>query len=60
MVSKDQKMDLLEKFAYKHYDADKMHGLPVGVQIIGGYRQDEKTLAAMKVVEKALVKHRVI
>jgi Asp-tRNA(Asn)/Glu-tRNA(Gln) amidotransferase A subunit family amidase len=28
--------------------------MPVGVQIVGGYREDEKTLAAMRVVEASL------
>lgn len=48
------KFDLVEKIAYRYYDAASMHGLPVGVQIIGGYREDEKTLAAMKVVDSAI------
>ncbi|KAL9001055.1 MAG: hypothetical protein Q9169_000539 [Polycauliona sp. 2 TL-2023] len=38
--------------AYKHYDAEKMHGLPVGVQVVGQRLQEEKVLAIMeKVVE---------
>jgi Asp-tRNA(Asn)/Glu-tRNA(Gln) amidotransferase A subunit family amidase len=40
--------------AYKHYDAEAMHGLPVGVQVVGGRLEEEKVLAAMKVVEDAL------
>ncbi|KAH8179442.1 amidase domain-containing protein [Sarocladium implicatum] len=40
--------------AYKHYDADAMHGLPVGVQVIGQRLQEEKVLALMKRVEEAL------
>lgn len=52
------KNDLMEKVAYQYYDAEKMHGLPVGIQVIGGYREDEKTLAAMKVVDAALKNHK--
>ena len=42
--------------AYKLYDADAMHGLPVGVQVIGQRLQEEKVLAVMKRVEEALVR----
>ncbi|KAF4975232.1 hypothetical protein FZEAL_7939 [Fusarium zealandicum] len=40
--------------AYKLYDADAMHGLPVGVQVIGRRLEEEKVLAIMKRVEDAL------
>lgn len=40
--------------AYKFYDADAMHGLPVGVQIVGRRLEEEKVLAIMKRVEDAL------
>ncbi|KAG5939890.1 hypothetical protein E4U53_007713 [Claviceps sorghi] len=40
--------------AYKLYDADDMHGLPVGVQIIGRRLEEEKVLALMERVEDAL------
>ena len=40
--------------AYKLYDADEMHGLPVGVQIVGRRLEEEKVLALMKRVEDAL------
>lgn len=36
------------------YDADKMHGLPVGIQVIGQRLEEEKVLALMKRVEEAL------
>jgi amidase len=32
------KNDLVEDIAYQYYDPEKMHGLPVGIQVIGGYR----------------------
>lgn len=31
-----------------------MHGLPLGVQIVGKKMEEEKVLAGMKVVERAL------
>ena len=40
--------------AYKLYDADAMHGLPVGVQVIGRRLEEEKVLACMERVEEAL------
>ncbi|KLO09407.1 amidase signature enzyme [Schizopora paradoxa] len=40
--------------AYKLYDAEKMHGLPVGVQVVGKKLQEEKVLEGMKIVETAL------
>ncbi|KAL9604245.1 MAG: hypothetical protein Q9219_000643 [cf. Caloplaca sp. 3 TL-2023] len=42
------------KGAYKHYDAEKMHGLPVGVQVVGQRLQEEKVLAVMEKVEEYL------
>ncbi|KAH0551569.1 hypothetical protein GP486_007215 [Trichoglossum hirsutum] len=40
--------------AYVHYDADKMHGLPVGVQVVGQRLQEEKVLAVMGRIEEAM------
>jgi Asp-tRNA(Asn)/Glu-tRNA(Gln) amidotransferase A subunit family amidase len=42
------------KGAFKHYDAQKMHGLPVAVQIVGRRLEEEKVLAIMERVESAL------
>ncbi|KAI0372038.1 amidase signature enzyme [Pilatotrama ljubarskyi] len=36
------------------YDADAMHGMPVGVQVVGGRFQEEQVIAGMKLVEHAL------
>ncbi len=36
------------------YDAESMHGMPLAVQIVGRRFEEEKVLAGMKVVEKAL------
>jgi nitrogen regulatory protein PII-like uncharacterized protein len=40
--------------AYKLYDATAMHGLPVGVQVVGQRLEEEKVLAVMKRIEDAL------
>lgn len=42
------------KGAYTHYDADRMHGLPVAIQVVGQRLQEEKVLAIMTRVEEAL------
>ena len=44
----------LEAKQYKLYDADKMHGLPVGVQVVGRRLEEEKVLEGMKIVEGCL------
>ena len=51
-----KKMNGVAKGAYKHYDADKMHGLPVAVQVVGQRLQEEKVLAVMERIEEALEK----
>ncbi|TDL24037.1 amidase signature enzyme [Rickenella mellea] len=49
---------LLEADLYKgktpFYDAVKMQGLPVGVQVVGKSWEDEKVVAMMRVVDNAL------
>ena len=49
-----QSRNAIEKGQYKMYDADKMHGLPVGVQVVGRRLQEEKVLEGLKLVEKLL------
>ena len=44
------------KTAYSVYDAEKMHGLPLGVQIVGRRLEEEKVLEGMQVIETALEK----
>jgi hypothetical protein len=46
----------IEADAYTGYDADDMHGLPVGVQIVGRRLEEEKVLEGMKLVEGLLKK----
>jgi hypothetical protein len=46
----------IEKGAYELYDAEKMDGLPVGVQVIGRRLQEEKVLEGMKIIEGLLRK----
>jgi Asp-tRNA(Asn)/Glu-tRNA(Gln) amidotransferase A subunit family amidase len=52
-----KKLNGVAKGAYKHYDADKMAGLPVAVQVVGRRLEEEKVLAVMERVEDALDKH---
>ena len=49
------KLNGVAKGAYRHYDAEKMHGLPVAVQVVGQRLQEEKVLAIMERIEEALV-----
>ncbi|KAK4158806.1 amidase signature domain-containing protein [Cladorrhinum sp. PSN259] len=49
-----KKLNAVANGAYKHYDAEKMHGLPVGVQVIGRRLEEEKVLAVMQRMEDAL------
>ncbi|KAH7018515.1 amidase [Microdochium trichocladiopsis] len=49
-----KKLNGVAQGAYKLYDAEDMHGLPVGVQIVGRRLEEEKVLAIMKRVEDAL------
>lgn len=51
---KINKMNGVARGAYKHYDAIKMAGLPVAVQLVGRRLEEEKVLAGMKVLEEAL------
>lgn len=46
----------IEAGMYKLYDAEAMHGLPVGVQVIGKRLEEEKVLEGMKIVEGLLKK----
>ncbi|KAL8702122.1 MAG: hypothetical protein Q9201_004556, partial [Fulgogasparrea decipioides] len=47
-------LNAVGKGAYRHYDAGEMHGLPVGVQVVGRRLQEEKVLAVMERVEECL------
>ncbi|KAI0319148.1 amidase signature enzyme [Amylostereum chailletii] len=44
----------VEAGAYKTYNSDAMHGLPVGVQVVGRRLEEEKVLEGMKLVEGLL------
>jgi Asp-tRNA(Asn)/Glu-tRNA(Gln) amidotransferase A subunit family amidase len=46
--------------AYVNYDSAKMHGLPVGVQVVGQRLQEELTFKAMQLVEQALRENGVV
>lgn len=49
-----RKLNGVAQGAYKLYDADAMHGLPVGVQVVGRRLEEEKVLAIMERIEDAL------
>ncbi|KAI0450539.1 amidase [Xylaria acuta] len=49
-----RKLNGVAQGAYKLYDARDMHGLPVGIQVVGRRLEEEKVLAIMKRVEDAL------
>lgn len=49
-----KKLNGVAQGAYKLYDAEAMHGLPVGVQVVGRRLEEEKVLALMKRLEDAL------
>ncbi|KAI6901887.1 amidase signature enzyme [Hortaea werneckii] len=51
---KINKMNGVAKGAYKHYDAIKMAGLPVAVQVVGRRLEEEKVIACMERLEDAL------
>ncbi|KAF5383005.1 hypothetical protein D9615_004884 [Tricholomella constricta] len=44
----------IEKAVYKMYDPAAMHGLPVGVQVVGRRLEEEKVLDGMKTIENLL------
>jgi Asp-tRNA(Asn)/Glu-tRNA(Gln) amidotransferase A subunit family amidase len=50
------RMNGVARGAYKHYDAVRMAGLPVAVQVVGRRLEEEKVLACMEVLEDALEK----
>lgn len=52
-----RKLNGVAQGAYVHYDAKKMEGLPVAVQVVGRRLEEEKVLAVMEKVEDALDKH---
>lgn len=44
----------IEAGMYKMYDAHSMHGLPIGVQVVGQRLEEEKVLEGMKIIESLL------
>ncbi|KZT66577.1 amidase signature enzyme [Daedalea quercina L-15889] len=46
----------IEAQQYRMYDAQQMHGLPVGVQVVGKRLEEEKVLEGMKIIEGLLKK----
>ncbi len=61
-LPKNFRLNKLNRFAqgfYKNYDAVKMEGLPVGVQVVGQRLEEEKVIAAMEIVESALEDYKI-
>lgn len=53
----DYRLNKLHRIAHGamvHYDANKMAGLPVGVQVVGRRLEEEKVLGAMERIEELL------
>ncbi|TFK41766.1 amidase signature domain-containing protein [Crucibulum laeve] len=46
----------IERDTYRWYDAGDMHGLPVGVQVVGKRLEEEKVFEGMSVIESLLKK----
>ena len=46
----------IESGQYTMYNADDMHGLPLGVQVVGRRLEEEKVLEGMKIIEGLLKK----
>ena len=44
----------IELSQQKAYDPDDMHGLPVGVQVVGRRLQEEEVLEGMKIIQNLL------
>ncbi|KAF2491952.1 amidase signature enzyme [Lophium mytilinum] len=49
-----KKLNGVARGAYMHYDATKMDGLPVAVQVVGQRLEEEKVLSVMDRIESAL------
>ena len=49
-------LNTAEKGSYANYDARKMHGLPIGVQVVGERFEEEKVFSGMRAIEAALKK----
>jgi Asp-tRNA(Asn)/Glu-tRNA(Gln) amidotransferase A subunit family amidase len=49
-----KKLNGVAQGAYKYYDALKMAGLPVGIQVVGRRLEEEKVLTVMERIEQAL------
>ncbi|KAF8157116.1 amidase signature domain-containing protein [Crassisporium funariophilum] len=46
----------IEAGAYQYYNSEDMHGLPVGVQVVGQRLEEEKVMEGMKLIEALLRK----
>ncbi|KAI0711176.1 amidase signature enzyme [Cerioporus squamosus] len=53
-AAKYRGMNDVARAVHDLYDAHSMHGMPLAVQVVGRRFEEEKVLASMKVIEKAL------
>lgn len=57
-VDSSRQTPLIQRFLYKGdnaiYNAEKMAGLPVAIQVVGKRWEDEKVIEMMKVVDEAV------
>ena len=54
LTPKFKARNAIEAGAYAMYHSNDMHGLPVGVQIVGKRLEEEKVLEGMKIIDKLL------
>ncbi|KAF4581708.1 hypothetical protein EYR40_002724 [Pleurotus pulmonarius] len=47
-------LNSIARGAHSVYDAEEMHGLPVGIQVVGRRFEEEKVLEGMRVIQHAL------
>ncbi|KAF7430255.1 hypothetical protein PC9H_005957 [Pleurotus ostreatus] len=49
--------NMIARGAHSVYNAEEMHGLPVGIQVVGRRFEEEKVLEGMRVIQHALRSH---
>ena len=58
LVADYQPRNDLDKWNWELYDPELMHGMPVGLQVVGRRLEEEKVLSAGKVIERVIRTHR--
>lgn len=44
----------MDRFVWEMYDEEKMKGSPVSLQVVGRRQEEEKVLAALEEIERAM------